>query len=109
MDITYFDNELEKICNDFRYSQKVLGSDGVHKLKQRLADILAAESVTDLIAGHPHPLKGNLYGSFAVSLDRGNRLVFKPNHEEVPYNQDKAIDWSKVTKIKITYIGNYHE
>ena len=37
------------------------------------------------------------------------RIVFVPDHDPLPRKRDDAgIDLSKVTKIKITWIGDYH-
>ncbi len=69
----------------------------------------AARCVTDLIAGHPHPLRGDRQGQFAVRLDGGRRLVFRPTEDPPPLTADGATDWSQVTSITIVFIGDYHD
>ncbi|WP_449417638.1 hypothetical protein [Phormidium nigroviride] len=79
------------------------------KLKARLADLIAASSVTELVAGHPHPLTGDLAGKFALDLVHPKRLVFEPEHDPIPRTEDGGIDWSQVTRINIIWIGDYHD
>lgn len=109
MEITFKDKKLRKLCQEQRESQKKLSEKCARKLRARLADLMAAEAVTDLITGRPHPLKGDRAGEFALDLDGGKRLVFESANEPVPLNEDNSIDWSKVTSIRIVFIGDYHD
>ncbi len=109
MEITFKGKKLRKLCQEQREAQKQLGEKCARKLRTRLADLMAAEAVTDLITGRPHPLKGDRAGEFALDLDGGKRLVFESANEPVPLNEDNSIDWSKVTSIRIVFIGDYHD
>lgn len=109
MDIFYKTEDLRELCTNKREAVRQLGQKGFKKLRTRKADIEAAARVTDLVAGNPHPLKGDKEGSFSLRLDGGCRLVFEPAHETIPRKEDGGIDWSQVTAIRITYIGDYHE
>jgi len=86
-----------------------LGKACARKLRSRLADLDAADSVQDLVAGRPHPLKGERAGQFAVDLQGAKRLVFKTANDPIPYKDDGKIDWSKVTHVCIVFIGDYHD
>ena len=81
----------------------------MRKLRTRLADLQAASSVTELVAGRPHPLVGDRAGQFAVDLEGGRRLVFVPGHDPVPRRDDGSVDWLLVTKVRIVYVGDYHD
>jgi toxin HigB-1 len=70
---------------------------------------MAAEVVTDLVAGRPHPLKGDRLGEFALDLEGGRRLVFESANEPILVDENSAIDWSKVTQIRIVFVGDYHD
>ena len=89
--------------------KKELGNAGARKLQTRLAELMAVVSVNELIAGHPHPLKGDRAGQFAVSLEGGKRLVFEPANDPIPKTHDDAIDWTSVTIVRIAFIGDYHD
>lgn len=75
MEIKFKDKHLQDICNKQVVAVKKLGHIGARKLQTRLADIAAASRVSDLIAGNPHPLKGDRHGQFALDLTGGWRLV----------------------------------
>jgi toxin HigB-1 len=109
MEITFADGKLQELCEQERIAQKKLGQPCARKLRVRLANLMAAEVVTDLVAGRPHPLKGDRLGEFALDLEGGRRLVFESTNEPIPMDEDGAIDWSKVTQIKIVFVGDYHD
>ncbi|MCP5260867.1 MAG: killer suppression protein HigA [Rhodoferax sp.] len=109
MEIKFKDKHLQDICNKQVVAVKKLGHIGARKLQTRLADIAAASRVSDLIAGNPHPLKGDRHGQFALDLTGGWRLVFAPANDPIPRRDDTSIDWSAVTIVNIEYIGNYHD
>ncbi|WP_035988116.1 type II toxin-antitoxin system RelE/ParE family toxin [Leptolyngbya sp. KIOST-1] len=109
MEITFTDEKLRQLCERPQLAQKKLGAPCARKLRTRLADIDAASSVKELIAGRPHPLRGDRDGQFAVDLAGGKRLVFKPENEPVPQREDGSIDWAKVTQVCICFIGDYHD
>ena len=77
-------------------------------MQSRLADIVAAERVGDLIVGKPHPLTGNRKEQYLLTLHGGIRLVFEPMMDGGPCKEDGSIKWPAVTGIKIVFIGNYH-
>jgi proteic killer suppression protein len=109
MEINFKDKKLKDLCEQQSLAQRKLGTKMAQKLKVRLADLMAASSVSELVAGRPHPLTGDLAGLFALDLVQPQRLVFEPNHEPIPRTEDGGIDWSQVTRINILWIGDYHE
>lgn len=66
MEITFGDGKLQKLCEQETIAQRKLGANCARKLKTRLADLAAVSCVVELIAGRPHPLKGDRAGEFAV-------------------------------------------
>ncbi len=68
-----------------------------------------ASCVAELVAGRPHPLKGDRAGEFALDLEGAKRLVFQPDNDPIPLLEDGSIDWSKVTAVCIVFIGDYHD
>ncbi|BAY91436.1 putative killer suppression protein HigA [Tolypothrix tenuis PCC 7101] len=109
MEITFGDRKLQKLCEQQDLAQRKLGANCAKKLRTRLADLAAVSCVTELVMGRPHPLTGDRAGEFAVDLEGGTRLVFKPDNEPIPLNEDGSIDWSKVTAVCIVFIGDYHD
>lgn len=108
MEITFTSSKLQRLCEQQAIAQKKLGRDCVRKLRSRLADLEAATSVQDLVAGRPHPLKGDRLGQFSLDLQGGKRL-FEPADDPIPYKEDGSIDWAQVTDVHIVFIGDYHD
>ena len=109
MEIHFKDRTIERLCLEQRRAQKELGRDSARKLRARLADLYAARNPTGLVVGHPHPLRGDRHGQFAVSLHGGVRLCFEPYGDPCPMTIDGGIDWLRVTSILIVWIGDYHD
>ncbi len=109
MDIEFQNDEQRTLCEQQKVATKKLGKPCARKLRTRLADLSAAVNVRELAAGHPHPLKGTRSGQFAVDLQGGVRLVFEPVNDPVPHRDDGGIDWNQVTRVRIVFIGDYHD
>ncbi len=88
MEISFCDRKLQKLCEQEAVAKRELGANWDRKLK-RLADFGAVSSVIELVAGRPHPLKGDRAGEFALDLESGKRLVFKPANDPVPFEEDE--------------------
>jgi toxin HigB-1 len=84
VDVAFGNKALKDLCEQSKVAQRKLGSASAGKLRSRLADLVAARAVTDLVAGRPHPLKGDRAGQFAVDLSGGLRLVFEADHDPIP-------------------------
>jgi proteic killer suppression protein len=97
-----------KLAEDERLAQRKLGAVSAKQLRNRLADLQAARSVSELVAGQPHPLKGDREGEFAVTINAGLRLVFESADEPKPMTAEGHIDWPRVTRPHVTFIGDYH-
>ena len=109
MEIDFKDKKLRELCEQRATADRKLGAACSRKLRARLGDLQAARCVTDLSAGRPHPLERDRAGQFGVDLEGGRRLVFEPNHNPVPTRDDGSIDWSRVTQVRIVFVGDYHD
>ncbi len=109
MELRFKNKGVREICEKRAVAVRKLGDLCAKKLITRLADIEAADRVTDLTAGNPHPMKGDRLGQFALDLAGGWRLVFGPANDPVPRHPDASIDWSQVTIISVEYIRDYHD
>lgn len=108
MDIEFSSPDLQALCEQQRLMTRQLGNNCGRKLRARLADLRAAANVAELVAGRPHPLKGERAGQFALDLHGGRRLVFEPAHNPIPSREDGTIAWNLVIKVRIVFIGDYH-
>jgi proteic killer suppression protein len=109
VEIFFSKNELQKLCENQRLMVKKFGMPCAKKLRTRLADLQAAESLADIAAGRPHPLTGERLGQFAIDLHGALRLVFESADDPVPVREDGSTAWPNVAKIRIVFIGDYHD
>ncbi len=110
MEISFATSKLAKVCNSEKKLRSVYGPRMARVIQQRLVDLDAAETLESMrnIPGRCHQLKENLEGLFAVDLVHPDRLVFAPDHDPVPQLSGGGVDWSKITKIEVVGIGDYH-
>lgn len=108
MQIYFASSAIRKLCEVQREGERRLGPISARRLRTRLSEIAAANSVRDLISGDPHPLAGRSAGLFALRLYGGHRLVFEPADDPVPLMRDGTIDWWRIQAVRIVYIGDYH-
>jgi len=110
MDILFKNQKLQKECNVA--SVAIHGKARAKKLRQRLDELRAAETLADfryLPAARCHELIGNRAGQLSVDLDQPYRLLFKPANDPIPRKNDGGLDWSQVTAITIIGIEDTHE
>ena len=108
MELAFESKQLREICEDEDKAKYEFGVSVTEKLKSRLADLRAATSVKDLVAGRPRELGGSQDRHFAVDLCEGFSIVFCPNHITVPELDSGKVDWSRVSRLKIWDIEKNH-
>lgn len=111
MYITFKNRKLQSIFNEEANLVKVYGAQRAKKIKMRLAVLEVAGCLKDIPHTPPerrHELAGNRKGEFAVDINGGDRLIFRPDHEPVPTLSDGGIDLQQVTAITILSVENYH-
>ena len=110
MEISFATSKLARLCNSEKKLRGDYGPRMAGVIQQRLMDLDAAETLESMrdVPGRCHQLTGNLDGLFAVDLVHPDRLVSVPDHDPVPQLSGGGVDWSKVTKIEVAGIGDYH-
>ena len=109
MRISIHDKGLRRLVEEAGVQNRQLGAAGARRLRTRLAELQAAATVGHLVSGRPHPLHGDRAGQFAIDLDGGRRLVFRPSEQPPPLRADGSIAWERVAAIDIVFIGDYHD
>lgn len=110
MDISFASNKLEKRFMTESALKKAYG-DRAKKIKLRYSVMLTVKCLEDLPVDPPirrHKLKENRKGEYAVVIKDNWRITFEPNHEPIPLKENGEIDLSKVTKITILDVLDYH-
>ena len=107
LELAFATKELRDLCETESKAHRALGSKAAIKLHRRLADLRAATSVRDLVAGCPKELNNEL--QVVMQICRGYRVIFCANHNKVPLLKCGSVNWSEVTRVKILEIQNDHD
>lgn len=111
MRIYFRSKKLEKTCSNEMAMQTELGAQRAIKLRRRLMELMAADSLSDISHLPPsrlHELKGKRAGQFSVDLEHPYRLLFIPAHDPIPRNDDGGVDLEKVVEIEVLGIFDTH-
>ena len=110
--VIYFKTKkLQKLCSKGSEAIKSLGANRGKKLKQRMMELAAAETLADISRVPParcHELTGNRNGQLSVDLEHPYRLLFVPANEPISERKKGGLDWAAVTKIEIIDIADTH-
>lgn len=105
MELTFVSEIVRTVCYDDDKAKEMLGVPVALALKGRLADMRAAEFVSELVAGVPgeFSLEGN--PAFKLNLSTQHLLIFCSGHGNPPRFDDGRIDWDQVSRVKLVKIG----
>lgn len=110
MKIDYTPKKLAKTFADEKSISKAYG-DRARKVNQRHGELFVASSldvISKIPAANLHPLKGDRTGDWAVDIYKNWRICFEINHSPIPQFESGGVDFSKVTRIIITSVEDYH-
>nr|WP_169605368.1 type II toxin-antitoxin system RelE/ParE family toxin [Microscilla sp. PRE1] len=110
MKINYKTKKLEKQLTLPKEMQKAFGT-MAKKVNQRMKELKAAEHLEvmkTISAAKCHELKNDRKGQLAVAISGNYRIIFGPDHDPVPVNEDGGMDWQSITIIAIQEIVDYH-
>ena len=110
--IGYASTKLENVCKGGKAAVKHLpGNIKPALLVQRMSELVAFDSLGQIPFQqsplHFHPLTASLAGQYAVTLKGRWRIVFEPDGDFERQKDGTPIE-ETVTRITITYIGDYH-
>ena len=80
-----------------------LGTEVASRLRHRLAELHAAQSIADLPSGKPR-VDPSCEDNLILDLAESHQLVLSANHATNPKTDDGKIDWLSVHRIKIMKI-----
>lgn len=102
-DKEFFENSKQVI--------KARGPENAKKLRARLDDLDAAQSMEDMrsLPSHWEELKNDRPGQFSARLHGGLRLIVKPQKQPPPAKPDGGLEWSAIDSIYIVEVVDYHD
>lgn len=111
MEIEFGNKKLKKLCERRKEAVRKWGAVTAKIVMQRLVEMGAADTL-EVLHRLPkprcHQLKGNRAGQFAVDLKHPFRLIFEPVGDPSAFREKNEIILSRVTKVKILEITDYH-
>ena len=107
VDLAFASLELRSICESRRLATNQLGSESAYELTQRLADISASPTASELANLFPDDIVDRSPSERAFRLERHD-LVFRAGHVNVPVLEDGSTDWTKVSRLRIIALEARH-
>lgn len=99
---------MRDLCVNEKKAIDELGIPAAKLLRHRLADIRAADTVNELLVGNPRLSDNKKHNSYVIDLLDDACLMFCANHNNNPTTLSNTVDWTKVSRIKVTKIGACH-
>lgn len=103
MELAFDTVAVRRICESDLEARKCYPEETVDELRARLADIRAATSASDLIAGKPR-LDTCPPGRIQFNLNGGYELVCLGNHPQPTLTKDGLVDLGRMRRLKVVAI-----
>ena len=108
MELAFATRSLRIICESPVEKSQVLPTRVGHSLMRRLADLRAATSIRDVIAGQPTEMAGS-QPQVTIDLGDGHWMVLIPNHVNNPRTHKGDVDWARVSRVQVVEIAEHHD
>lgn len=108
MEILFETEGAARLYNSRAALERTYGAACSNKIRQRLQELEAVETLEDMVFGRPHELKGNRAGQISVDLVHPRRLIFRPTPQPAPVKTDGGLDRSKVKSVTIIEVTDPH-
>lgn len=100
MELAFATLKLRSVCEDEGKATQLVGIDVQQQFMRRLADLRAAQSLGDIVAGRP-TISGS---TVTFELANGFVLVCRFNHARPPIDLDGELDWGRIRRLQVTDI-----
>ncbi len=105
LEVAFADESLREFCTKKLAAEAEFGVVVAKHLRGRIADLRAANNVAELVTGNA---RIHDHGCYIIDIYKDWHLIFKANHSSNPLRANKHIDWTRVTRIQIIQIGQFH-
>lgn len=97
MELAFRTRALRNICEDADVAASEFEQEAAALLRHRLADLRAATSVSDVVAGSPRTSGAVL----SIRIGNDHLLELQANHVKMPVTIDGLVDWARVTRLRV--------
>jgi len=102
LEFAFENKELRAVCENRRKAEAKFGVKIAQLLFDRLADLRAADSISDLVVGDPKVYDDSEgLPNLKIELANNYVIILRPNHVELPKDKNGNLDWAIVTRLKI--------
>ena len=101
MELAFESESLRTICENEARAAVELGPEVAAMLKRRLADLRAATSVADLVAGRPRVLPDENGERLVIEFCEGYKIVLVGNHPKNPSDDAGGLDWPRIRRLRL--------
>jgi proteic killer suppression protein len=109
--IDFLSGRDKALYESLKNATRAFGAESAKRLKTRLDDLDAAQSMEDMRAlpGHWEELQKARAGQLSVRLHGGLRLIVLPQKQPPPVKADGGLDWRAIDSIYIVEVVDYHD
>ncbi len=100
MELAFRTKSLRSLCGDEEIAVQQFGRKVATELRARIADLRAATSFDDIVAGQPAFLNDHDPRAI-IALAEGITMVMRPNHPDISRNVQPRLNWKQVYRIRI--------
>lgn len=103
--IAFNSEQIRELCTVDSNAISQLGQKAAETLKNRLADIDAAEFIDEVLAGRPRRAVVDGRDCYLLDLVDGLILTLVCNQVNPKLDDQGQIDWSRVRRVKVVSVG----
>lgn len=104
MDLCFATKRIKSVCERSGKAYSVLGIAAAEALHRRIADLMAAKTIYDILLGNPRLVQNASGGKMAIDISEEYILIISANHTTNPLTSDKRVDWTRVRRVKVLKI-----
>ncbi|MCK4654691.1 MAG: type II toxin-antitoxin system RelE/ParE family toxin [Candidatus Cloacimonetes bacterium] len=111
MEIRFKNKRFAGVLNDYNKSIASFGKAVGKTVHLRLQQMRAINNLNEMNITpgiRCHPLKGKKTGEYGITLTGNYRLIIKPDYEVIPRKKDGGIDLTKIEKVLVLNVEDYH-
>lgn len=113
MDILFVDNRLRKLLNLEKRLRRRMSAKNRKMIENRMTELRASDTLEDMRhfpSAHCEELRHFADDHFfSVRIEYPQRIIFEPANDPIPLHPGGNVDWSRVTKIRILEVADYHD
>jgi len=104
LEIAFVTRNLRDLCSRDEVASSELGEGVTECLKKRLADIMAALNIEEILAGRQRIVTVDGQEFLKLDLTQGFVMTMEPAHHQARRTSSGNIDWKRVRRVKLISI-----